>query len=762
MTATFAQLSPLFTHAGLAAAGAAAVAIPVAIHLLTRLRRQQQPWAAMRFLIEAYRRQKQRLRLEQLLLLFVRCMILLVLGLALSGPLLGGLTRSLGAGGSGRLICLVLDDSLSSRAEPDGRRMRFDDLRRQALRLVDALNSTDRVALFRAARPQRALLAPPTLDHAQARELLTRLEPRYSASDWPGALGAVSAMLAQQQTPSDRVTVVLLSDLAAGSLDLEHAPSAEVVALGRQGRLLVARPMAETPNVQIAALTARRQMVVVPAGRPASAPVELRLRRFASEQPSATTSIELTLLGDDPDKPLATLQREHRWSAGQNAAAIHFEMPIPATLWNDSAAAGNARANAAGVTLTLHARLDLVANSDAIAADNQRAAVLEVRRRLVVGLVDQVSDADPAQPWFLRPRDWLRLALDPGARRGGSDESPGPIDVVDLIAPSLEEATVAPLDAAMVLRPDLLTTRGWAALRALADRGGLVWIFVPNIDSAGAWAGALQEKLGLDWKLGLAPRTASNDASAAWPLTAEGPAPEPLELLSGDWSALLRPIHLSKRIDLTIRGGQDAVWLRAAEADSGAPSAVLACASLGEGHVLLLATALDTTWTNLPTKPLFVPLLHETLRGLLGSAAEAVRLSKVVCGDEPLLGRRWDGAQELVAPGGAAAALRRSDQGLQPPAALEQPGVYTARPGAALKLAVNPDAQAGNTLALDAQVLAHWLSGIGPWSWLDPDRPELALWTDAPRTDLGWPLLWATLALVLLETALARWFSHAG
>ncbi len=74
-----AQVSGLFAQWSLAAAGAAAVGIPIAIHLLTRFRRRREPWAAMRFLIEAFRRQRQRIRLEQLLLLLVRCLVLLLL-----------------------------------------------------------------------------------------------------------------------------------------------------------------------------------------------------------------------------------------------------------------------------------------------------------------------------------------------------------------------------------------------------------------------------------------------------------------------------------------------------------------------------------------------------------------------------------------------------------------------------------------------------------------------------------------------------------
>ena len=59
----------------LAAAGtiAAAASVPIIIHLLNRRRYRIVDWAAMRFLLAAQRQNVRRLRLEQWLLLAVRC-----------------------------------------------------------------------------------------------------------------------------------------------------------------------------------------------------------------------------------------------------------------------------------------------------------------------------------------------------------------------------------------------------------------------------------------------------------------------------------------------------------------------------------------------------------------------------------------------------------------------------------------------------------------------------------------------------------------
>jgi hypothetical protein len=727
------------------------VAIPIAIHLLTRLRRRPQPWAAMRFILEAYKKQRQRMQIEQWLLLVVRCLILLVLGLALSGPMLGGCARAFGVDAAGRVVCIVIDDSLSTRAELDAQRSRFDELRAEALRLVEHLRAADRVAIIRAAHPFLSEIAPPTLDHAQARDALTQMKPRYSGADWPGALAAASDLLKQQNVSADRGAVVMLSDFAGATLDLDHPPAAQITALGERARVLVARPMSEAGNVQVASLTPRRQMIVTGSagGAAGSAiPVEMRLRRFGPQSTTESTIVDVALLAGGAEQPIANVQRGLRWSAGQTEATLNFGVPIPA-----GAAAG---AGGGGAAVVIRARIQSGQANDAIEADNQRLAVIELRTRLRVGVIDEPASARPAGGDGLRPGEWVELALTPGAERGAA----GPIEPVPLDAPSVDERALAPLDAALVLRPDLLGPRGWAALRGLAERGGLAWNFMPSVEGPVAWGAALHDRLGLDWKLGVEVQAAPE--ASPWTLV-ETPAPEPLSLISADWPALLKPIRVHRRVEATGAAGES-VWasMRSPSDPPATPAAPwLVSAPLGDGRVLLLTTAIDTAWSNLPTQPLFVPLMHETLRGVLGSAGDALRLAKLTAGDRPLLGRRWEGARQLVAPAVSPIPLSRNDAGLEPATPLEMPGIYTAEPTSGLKLAVNPAAGAGNTRALDSDALARWLNHLGNWSWLDPARPEAALLAEAPRTDLGWPLLWAVLGLLLVETALARWFSHA-
>src|SRR5580658_4482556 len=59
--------------------GVGAVAIPLVIHLINRRRYKIVPWAAMRFLLAAQKQTRKRMRIEQLLLLFVRMALIALL-----------------------------------------------------------------------------------------------------------------------------------------------------------------------------------------------------------------------------------------------------------------------------------------------------------------------------------------------------------------------------------------------------------------------------------------------------------------------------------------------------------------------------------------------------------------------------------------------------------------------------------------------------------------------------------------------------------
>src|SRR5438552_11762095 len=67
--------------------GSLATGIPIALHFFFRSRYRTVPWAAMKFLLTSIEQTSRRLRFQELLLLVLRCVILVLLALALSRPL---------------------------------------------------------------------------------------------------------------------------------------------------------------------------------------------------------------------------------------------------------------------------------------------------------------------------------------------------------------------------------------------------------------------------------------------------------------------------------------------------------------------------------------------------------------------------------------------------------------------------------------------------------------------------------------------------
>jgi hypothetical protein len=102
-----------FVNPGLAI-GAALAAVPLLIHLLNRQRHKPMPWAAMQFVLAAYRKTRRRARMENLLLLLLRMAAVALLALCVSRPFIGARSPLSGLTESRRDLVLAIDGSAST------------------------------------------------------------------------------------------------------------------------------------------------------------------------------------------------------------------------------------------------------------------------------------------------------------------------------------------------------------------------------------------------------------------------------------------------------------------------------------------------------------------------------------------------------------------------------------------------------------------------------------------------------------------------
>ena len=143
-------LTPLFL------AGLAAVAIPVALHLMRRHADPVVLFGALRLISRTPVEQIRRRRLRELLLLALRCAALALLALAFARPYF----VSAEAQGSAPLTVVALDTSYSVST-----RAQVERARQQAIAAVDEAPSGGQIALI--TFDDKAMVAvPPTLDRA--------------------------------------------------------------------------------------------------------------------------------------------------------------------------------------------------------------------------------------------------------------------------------------------------------------------------------------------------------------------------------------------------------------------------------------------------------------------------------------------------------------------------------------------------------------------------------------------------------------------
>jgi hypothetical protein len=205
-----------------AATAGAAVSIPIVIHLLSRKRFRIVPWAAMRFLLAAQKQSVRRMRLEQILLLAVRCLLLLLLVLAMASVTpwaeafwyrLFPDSAVLAAAGSQRTHkILVLDGSFSMALKaPEG--TCFDRARQKAAQIIETSSGSDGFSLLLMAAPPQRIVPEPSDDGAKVRSEIQALRLPHGNADLLATLQAVEDMVRHSPPKFEAREVYILTDL---------------------------------------------------------------------------------------------------------------------------------------------------------------------------------------------------------------------------------------------------------------------------------------------------------------------------------------------------------------------------------------------------------------------------------------------------------------------------------------------------------------------------------------------------------------------
>ncbi|MBP8255956.1 MAG: BatA domain-containing protein [Opitutaceae bacterium] len=208
-------LTPLFLFGGLA------LALPVLFHLSRRATRKRTAFSSLMFLAPTAPRLKRRSRLEQWLLLILRCLALALLALGFARPFMKDGSPIVPVAEQPRQVVLLLDTSASLRR--DGA---WADALSKADEVVRALRPIDRFSVICFGRETKTVLdfaewegTPPDARTTLARARLASLSPTWEGTRLGQALVAAADAFSDAERDGREhgaKEIVLVSDLQAG------------------------------------------------------------------------------------------------------------------------------------------------------------------------------------------------------------------------------------------------------------------------------------------------------------------------------------------------------------------------------------------------------------------------------------------------------------------------------------------------------------------------------------------------------------------
>ncbi len=736
----------------------ALAAVPVLIHWLFRRRYREVTWAAMQFLHAAARKQSRRTRLEQLLLLAARVLILALIVLALARPRWADADKLAGVSPP-TLRVIVLDASLSlgrkaAAADGNAAATLFEAGREIAREVVRKSHSGDRFALARISGSEpRLLIRQPTLVASAMLEEIDRLPLTFERGDVAATLRQLPELIAAKQ-PRERCEVVVISDFQAENWDVGQTaslPGFEKQAGSLPYDLVLIDVGSALPdNTAIVGLTT--DPPILAAEQPMSVTATLR---NAGIVPLTARRVELRI-----DEQLADSRRVDL-PLGQDAT-VEFTLTAPASGEH-----------------SLSVRLE----EDSLAADNERWLPLSVRSELSVLLVNGRPSA--------RPRDaatfFVEQALSPKTTdRVASSHWLQVTTVPDSELPNIE---LDRHDVVFLCDVGTLSELDVERLRRFAENGGGVIVSLGPSVSVEKLNGVVFGPRGLmTVRLDEVVTSTNDDGTPSAFGFDPGDFTHPLlrefrgNPGAGLETALIRQ-YVRAVADPPQRVGYD-VALRFSNGD---PAIVTSAdGGLGRGRCVLVTTSLDETWGEWAIWAAgFVPLIHE-LTEYAATGRSQPRESLV---GELEQREVPNGATSvtLTTPDGVARTLTPVDRDGRSQVVINDtlhPGLYTLASGAAsaprsgdndtggltpprsptpLRFAINVDPRESDPRRLDPR---EWFTSHGHEQnneiiVRDANSPTVAPSNDSEPDShsLTINLLVAVLALLLIEQALAWRFT---
>lgn len=197
-------LSPLFLIAAVLGAS-----IPLFLHLMQNRRKVTMTFPTLRFLKLAEKRSSSKVRLENLLLWFLRTLIMVLIGLAFAMPMLRK-SAFVWSGEAPRDVAIVLDASASMAYLKSGKPV-WDHALEAANAIIEGLGEKDRVCVYLARQQPEAVVVEPIADKKEVLARLKNITPGSTSSQIGPALEEVVKAL--KKTDENReIEIHILTD----------------------------------------------------------------------------------------------------------------------------------------------------------------------------------------------------------------------------------------------------------------------------------------------------------------------------------------------------------------------------------------------------------------------------------------------------------------------------------------------------------------------------------------------------------------------
>jgi hypothetical protein len=736
-------------------AGLAAVSVPIIIHLLNRRKFHKVVWAAMRFLQNAVEQNQRRMRIEDMILLALRCLLLALLALALARPAI--LSNTSDVFGQSKVTGVILLDNSQSMGMSDGTSTRFEKAKQAAEGALDSMPAGSATAVLFASDIVRGPIPEPTFDLNLARKALREAPLTDRATDvFPALQKAIDTL--KDRLALRREIYLITDGQAAGWRQLTEVQRALERSKSEIRTHIILVNEHEERNLGVSEL--RLASGLSPVNQPLR--FEANITNYGKEE-ARNTRVSLGVDGEQPadEFTIDTLP------AGATKSATLFT-----------------KLRAEGFH-SVAARLA----EDRLPADDQRTVAVRAIKEVKVLLVDGEPGNEPRESEVF----FLQNALMPVPPDARADYF---IKTSIVTAPELSQARFDDFDCVILANVPDFSEATLKAMENYLRRGGGLMIFpgarvnerfyneqlFKRAKLLPAEVGAPRGQADQDEKFfTFQEKDYEHPIVSIWNDPGSGKLgsarffrafelkPEPVEREQGRKGERENsppppfspsPLRTEKAED----AGLSLVVLKYAD---GAPAVMER--AWGLGRVALFSSTADTAWNDLPVRLAFVPLLHRTLGAIVSRQDEGLNLRvgekfarrvapEFLDKDMTFFPPRQTTVRELrrveMAGGRPVVQFERTDLA----------GLYDAKiaePALALKFAVQSDPGESsldelspaqlNTLKDVANVVT-WTPNLSLRGLVEKGRTGLEFWL---------PIIIACLALAGVETFLGQWFSRS-